>query len=85
MSEEPKEKEDRLISLVTQSGFQVVPLQTIIDALAEMERHLKEVTGITQEELEEYLEKIQNLLGEEISMNLSLEELASWIQTFQSL
>jgi DNA-binding transcriptional MerR regulator len=85
MSEEPEEKEDRLISLVTQSGFQVVPLQTIIDALAEMERHLKEVTGITQEELEEYLEKIQNLLGEEISMNLSLEELASWIQTFQSL
>jgi DNA-binding transcriptional MerR regulator len=85
MFEEPKEKEDRLISLVTQSGFQVVPLQTIIDALAEMERHLKEVTGITQEELEEYLEKIQNLLGEEISMNLSLEELTSWIQTFQSL
>lgn len=74
---------DELVHLITESGFTIVPMQTIIDALSEMEQYLKDQAGISQEELEEYLQKIQNLIGLEESYKLELDEILSWIKAFQ--
>jgi hypothetical protein len=79
-----EELEDRLVEILHESGFTVVPMQTVIDALAEMENYLKEQAGITQEELEVFLHKIENLIGKEESFKLDLDEILSWIKTFQS-
>lgn len=85
MSEESKnEKEDILVEILTASGFHIIPLQTIIDALAEMEKYLKEQAGISQEELEAYLQRIEELVGKEESLKLELEEILSWIRAFQN-
>ena len=74
---------DELVHLITESGFTIVPMKTIIDALSEMEQYLKDQAGISQEELEEYLQKIQNLIGLEESYKLELDEILSWIKAFQ--
>lgn len=86
MTEEndPEELEDRLVEILHESGFTVVPMQTIIDALAEMENYLKEQAGISQEELEVFLQKIENLIGREESFKLDLDEILAWIRAFQA-
>ena len=86
MSEDldPEKPEDKLIELITESGFTVVPIQTVIDALAEMENYLKEQAGITQTELDEYLRKIENLVGREEAFKLELDDILSWIRAFQA-
>ena len=74
---------DELVHLITESGFTIVPMKTIIDALSEMEQYLRDQAGISQKELEEYLQKIQNLVGLEESYKLELDEILSWIKAFQ--
>lgn len=74
---------DELVHLITESGFTIVPMQTIIDALASMEQYLREQSGISQEELEQYLQQIQDLIGVEESYKLELDEILSWIKAFQ--
>lgn len=84
MSEEQEGEEDVLIEILTASGFHIVPLKTVIDALAEMESYIKEQVGISQEELEEYLKRIEELVGKEEALKLELDEIISWIRAFQS-
>ena len=81
---DPESAEDKLIELITESGFTVVPIQTVIDALAEMENYLKEQAGITQDELDQYLRKIENLVGREEAFKLDLDDILGWIRAFQS-
>ena len=83
MSEEQEGEEDVLIEILTASGFHIVPLKTVIDALAEMESYIKEQVGISQEELEEYLKRIEELVGKEEALKLELDEIISWIRAFQ--
>ena len=83
MTDEEKSPDDELVHIITESGFTIVPIQTIIDALAQMEQYLKDEAGITQEELESYLEKIEELVGKEEAYKLELDEILSWIKAFQ--
>lgn len=85
MEQEPYEdEEDVLVEILSASGFHIVPLKTIIDALSEMEEYLKDEAGISQEELEEYLKRIEELVGKEESLKLELGDILSWIRAFQS-
>jgi len=77
--------DDALVEILSASGFQIVPLQTIVDALASMEEYLREQTGITQDELEEYLRRIEELIGKQEAFKLELDEIVSWIRAFQSV
>lgn len=74
---------DELVHIITESGFTIVPFQTIIDALAQMEQYLKDQADISQEELDEYLQGIENLVGKEETYKLELNEILSWIRAFQ--
>lgn len=74
---------NELVHLITESGFTIVPMQTIIDALAQMEQYLKDEAGISQEELDNYLQRLQDLIGVEESYKLELDEILSWIKAFQ--
>ena len=82
MVEEPEDNEE-LVHLITKSGFTIVPLQTIIDALAEMEKYIQRETGLSEEKLEEYLKKVENIVGREEAMTLELDEIVSWIRAIR--
>lgn len=79
MSEE-ESPEDQILMFITESGFSVVPIKAIIDALAEMEDHIKTATGLSQEELDDYLQKVEDLVGRDEAMHLELDEIISWIR-----
>lgn len=74
-------EKESLIMFITESGFKFIPIQTVVDALSEMEQYMMQQTGVeTHEELENYLNKIKEILGEKESMELDLEEIISWIK-----
>jgi len=81
--EEESQEDDILISFLSDAGFKIVPFQAIIDALAEMENYIKEQTGLSQEELDQMLEKIEELVGKEEAMDLELDEIISWIRAIR--
>jgi len=75
--------DDILISLLSASGFKIVPLQSIIDALAEMEQYICNEAEVTQNELETYLERVEELVGKEEAMSLGLDDIVSWIRAIR--
>jgi hypothetical protein len=83
MKEEDFNSEDPLLLIITQSGFNVVPVQAVIDALAEMEEYIMDHAGLTQEELDLYMKKIEELLGKEEAMHLQLDEIIAWIRAIR--
>lgn len=66
------------------SGFKVIPLQSIIDALAEMEARMREETGLDQDALEDALDRLEDLVGTDEAMTMDLDEIISWIKAFDS-
>jgi hypothetical protein len=83
MQEENLNFEDSLLLFITQSGFNVVPVQAIIDALSEMEEYIMNHTGLSHEELDIYMKRIEELLGKEEAMHLQLDEIISWIKAIK--
>jgi hypothetical protein len=83
VKEEEFSFEDPLLLFITQSGFNVVPVQAVIDALAEMEAYIMDHTGLTQEELDIYMKKIEELLGKEEVMHLQLDEIVAWVKAIR--
>lgn len=81
----PEDPDDNdLAEILSASGFKIVPIQAVIDALAEMERYLREQAGISQEELESLLAQIENLVGREEAMRLELDEILGWIRAIKN-
>lgn len=87
MNDNPEEvdPEDQILMFITESGFKVVSIKAIVDALAEMETYIKAQTGTNQAELDFYLGKIEELLGKEEAMGLEVDEIVTWINVFKEI
>lgn len=75
--------EETLVTILTKSGFKIVPLQAVVDALAQMEQYICDQLGLTQEELDPYLERIEALVGKEETFRLELDEIVGWVRAFR--
>lgn len=75
--------EDMLVSIITKSGFKIVPIQAVVDALAQMEEYICDQIGLAQEELDPYLEKIESLIGKDETYRLELDEIVGWIRAIR--
>lgn len=80
MDDPSTEPEDQLIMFITESGFKLISMQTIIDALAAMEEYIMDEAGVEHEELEQYLDRIENLVGREEAMTMDVDDVVSWIK-----
>lgn len=78
-----EDPDDTLVEIITASGFSIVPLQAVIDALAEMEAYICMEADVAEEELDGYVNRIEELLGREEAMSLSLDEIVSWIRAIR--
>ena len=76
--------DETLEEILEASGFIIVPVQAIIDALAAMEEYLREQTGLEQAELDGYLTQIEELLGHEEAMDLEPEEIVAWVKALRT-
>jgi hypothetical protein len=48
-----------------------------------MEEHIMRLTGVSEEELSDIIERLEELLGEDGMMDLSLESLVGWVNTLK--
>ena len=74
---------EQLLTVIEQSGFRIVSMQAVIDALAVMEDHLMRVTGVEQAELAMILDRLELLVGKDEAMKMDLDEIADWIRAFK--
>lgn len=77
------DENDPLLAIISQSGFKIVSMQAVIDALSVMEKFLMDATGTDQKELDLLLDKLETLVGKEEAMKMDLDEIVNWIKTFQ--
>lgn len=76
--------DETLTEILEASGFVLVPVQAVIDALAAMESYLREQTGLDQAELDACLFQIEELLGHQEACSLELDEIIAWIRALQT-
>jgi len=48
-----------------------------------MEEHIARETGLTKEELAPAIERLEELIGEDGMMDLSLEAIVDWVNTLK--
>lgn len=82
MSEELN-PDETILMFLTKSGFTVVPIQAIVDALAEMENQIMQEANLSREELDKYLKKVEELVGKEEAFHLQVDEIVRWIQAIR--
>jgi tRNA U34 5-carboxymethylaminomethyl modifying enzyme MnmG/GidA len=80
-----KEDKNELVAFLSESGFKLVSIKTIVDALAEMETYMMKKLGINEIELEYYIRKVEELVGEQEAVELEIDESINWIETLRSL
>jgi hypothetical protein len=79
------EDKNELVAFLSESGFKLVSIKTIVDALAEMETYMMKKLGINEIELEYYIKKVEELVGEQEAVELEIDEIINWIETLRSL
>jgi hypothetical protein len=76
------EEDSILQDAMHNSGFSVVSINALHEALTKMEEYLMYHTGLNKQELSDNLVRLQNLVGEEESNELELEDIVKWLKAF---
>lgn len=76
-------KDEDFEDILGDLGFEVVPVEILMQAYEAMIEYLSVNTGLDRENLSEALTKLENLIGEEECYKLELEDIVSWVKAFQ--
>jgi hypothetical protein len=76
------EEDSILQDAMQNSGFSVVSINALYEALNKMEDYLMYHTGLNKQELSDKLVRLQDLVGEEESNELELEDIVKWLKAF---
>ena len=60
-----------------------MPLDFLGDLMRLMEEHIARETGLAKEELTPVIERLEELIGEDGMMDLSLEAIVDWVNTLK--
>lgn len=82
MADEP-DQDEVIRAAAYNAGFNLVPIESLYEALEKMEEYLMYHTGLGKQELSDNLVKLENLVGEEQVSELNLDEIVKWIKAFQ--
>jgi hypothetical protein len=75
--------DDVLIQYLKDEGLALVPIDFMRELMGLMEEHIMRLTGVSEEELSDIIERLEELLGEDGMMDLSLESLVGWVNTLK--
>ena len=76
--------DDALAQYLEEEGLLLVPVDFMKELMVLMEAHIEIVCEITREELEEILVRLEDLLGEDGMMDLSVEGIVGWVNTLKT-
>ena len=64
-------------------GLLLVPIDFMNDLMVLMQKHICEQCDLTSDELEEVIVRLEDLIGEDGMMDLSLEGIVNWVNTLK--
>jgi hypothetical protein len=77
--------DDVLQQYLDEEGLVLVPIDFMKELMFLMEAHIEKVCGINREELDEILMRLEDLLGEDGMMDLSIDSIVGWVNTLKSV
>jgi hypothetical protein len=75
--------DDVLMQYLKEEGLALVPIDFLRELMRLMEEHIMRLTGVSEEELSDIVGRLEDLLGEDGMMDLSLESLVGWVNTLK--
>ena len=75
--------DDALSRYLEEEKLALVPLDFLSDLMLLMEEHIARETGLTKEELAPIVDRLEELLGEDGMMDLSMEAIIDWVNTLK--
>ena len=77
--------DDVLMKYLKDEGLALVPIDFMHELMQLMEAHIMKVTGVNREELDEIVERLEDLLGEDGMMDLSIDGIIGWVETLKDV
>ena len=77
--------DDVLMKYLKEEGLALVPIDFMHELMQLMEAHIMKVTGVNREELDEIVERLEDLLGEDGMMDLSIDGIIGWVETLKDV
>jgi hypothetical protein len=77
--------DDVLMQYLEEEGLALVPLDFMRELMGLMEEHIMRVTGIDKDELDEIVSRLEDLLGEDGMMDLSIDGIIGWVETLKDV
>ena len=65
-------------------GLVLVPIDFMKELMFLMEAHIENVCGVDREELNDIMVRMEDLLGEDGMMDLSVEGIIDWVNTLKN-
>ena len=75
--------DDALTAYLEEERLALVPLDFLHDLMRLMEEHVMRETGISKDDLGPIVDRLEELLGEDGMMDLSLEGIIDWVNTLK--
>lgn len=80
-----EDHDDILQQYLEEEGLALVPLDFMHELMQLMEIYVMEQTGVTKEELHDIVLRLEELIGDDGMMDLSLEALVGWVNTLKAI
>jgi hypothetical protein len=77
--------DDALEDWLVSEHLVILPEEFFAELLGLMEEHVMRVVGIDRDRMEELIEKLEETVGEEGMMEMSMEELVKWMRTLNEM
>ena len=79
----PDRDDDVLQRYLNEEGLALVPVDFLHDLMKLMEDFILRETGVDSEELGPIIDRLENLIGEDGMLDLSLDGIVDWVKTLK--
>ena len=77
--------DDVLMQYLEEEGLALVPIEFMRELMLLMEAHIVEVCGVDRDELNDIMIRMEELLGEDALMDLSVQDIIGWVDTLKDV
>jgi hypothetical protein len=75
--------DDVLMQYLEEEGLALVPIEFMRELMLLMEAHIVQVCNIDRDELNDIMIRMEELLGEDALMDLSVQDIIGWVDTLK--
>lgn len=77
--------DDVLMQYLEEEGLALVPIEFMRELMLLMEEHIVNVCGVDRDELNDIMIRMEELLGEDALMDLSVQDIIGWVDTLKDV